>query len=58
MLNLPFSKSVTIILVIKYPLITKKTSTPRNPPLNSSYFEWYKSTPKTEIPLREVIDFE
>ncbi len=44
-----------IIDDIKKPLITKKTSTPKNPPLNESNWKWKKITARTDIALKESI---
>ena len=55
MLNSFLSFFTRIIEVIKYPLITKNTSTPRKPPLNNSNPAWYNITPITEIALKPSI---
>ena len=41
-----------IMLVIKYPLITKKTSTPTKPPENRLISRWNNTTTRTDMPLR------
>lgn len=44
-----------IIPVIKYPDITKKTSTPTKPPLNTDIFRWYAKTSSTAMALSPSI---
>ena len=46
-----------MIDVIRYPLITKKTSTPTNPPLRLKISKWKKTTNKTEIALKNSISY-
>ena len=38
-------------LEIRYPLITKKTSTPIKPPLNKEISKWKSKTERTASPL-------
>jgi hypothetical protein len=50
-----YSKSVRIILDIRYPDITKKISTPTYPPENNLIFAWYKMIDITAIALNPSI---
>lgn len=54
-LKLFSDRDFNIIPVIKYPEITKKTSTPTKPPLNMELLRWYAKTRKTATALNPSI---